>query len=274
MTFSWDQVESNRLVAWMNSASEAALGWRLPDAVSMYRPGVSHLPFIATSVVLYFVAVFGFRSIVRRSSFDLRKSAAFSWFAFCHNIFMSLFSLYMFIDVIWKLYEHNGMSSYDAYIRVGPAPAFQAVQDLFYWSKFLELIDTFVLVARHKELGTLHLFHHATTASVSYVTRNQPLWMGTWTNGLVHVFMYAHFAKPINFVRKYLTTLQILQFICVLWTYQDWWINHSDLTFMDALWPNFCYCVYLVFFCKFFIDNYITRPRTAKHQGTVYKKEQ
>jgi len=275
MALSWDAVESNRLVEWLNSASEATLGWKVPAALSMYRPGgPSHLPALAVFVALYFVAVFLVQKALRRTKSGLRNNVWFTRYSFWHNVFMSLLSLYMFVDVVVKLYQLGCLTSFDKYMAVGPSPAFFAVNDLFYWSKFLELIDTFILLGPQKELGVLHLFHHATTASVAYVARMHPLWMGTWTNGLVHVFMYAHFARPISFVRQSLTTLQIVQFIFVLVTYQLWWLRHSDLPFTALLWPNFCYTVYLVFFCQFFYDNYISKKPKTTPKLVANKKAQ
>jgi len=181
--------------------------------------------------------------------------------------------LYMFVDVMVKLYEFNAYASINNYFGVGFQPAFMAVNDLFYWSKFLELIDTLILVAKNKELGFLHVFHHCTTASACYASAYQTLWMGTWTNAFVHVWMYAHFARPIAFIRPRLTTMQIVQFIFVLVTYNLWWLEYSGLPWTAVLWGNICYAVYLVFFCKFFYDNYIAPPKKTAGKKPI-KKEQ
>jgi hypothetical protein len=187
---------------------------------------------------------------------------------------MSIFSLYMFVDAVVKVYDRSGWSSLDAYLRVGAPSDFHALHDLFYWSKFIELIDTVILVLKDKPLGFLHVFHHCTTASVSYVSRLQPLWMGTWTNGFVHVFMYAHFARPVHFIRRFLTTVQIVQFIFILATYNYWWWFYTDLPVSQTLWADFCYAVYLVFFCQFFYENYISPKDKKARKPSIHKKEQ
>jgi len=271
--FSWNLVDSNQLVSLLNAWSQDVLGWKFFTAISMYQP-TSHIQALLVSVVSYLVVIFGLRHFLKVSKIDLRTNSVVNRFAFVHNVFMSIFSLYMFVDAVVKIHQHSGWGSLDAYLRIGGSSDFHALHDLFYWSKFIELIDTVILVVKDKPLGFLHVFHHCTTASVSYVSRFQPLWMGTWTNGLVHVFMYAHFARPFSFIRQYLTTMQIVQFIFILVTYNYWWWAYANIPLQHILWGDFCYAVYLVFFCKFFYDNYISPKGKQSRKPISHKKEQ
>jgi len=271
----WEKIDSNVLVGTLNNWSQDLLGFKALKAISMYGTG-SHAMFLGGAVVTYLVVIFGLQSYLRSTKTNLRDSKMISRYAFFHNVVMSAFSLYMFIDAIVKVYEFGGFKSFDSYMQIGFQPRFAALHDLFYWSKFLELIDTLILVVKNKELGFLHVFHHCTTGIVCYISLQQPLWMGVWTNGLVHVWMYAHFARPINFIRPHLTTMQIVQFIFVLSTYNYWWWQYTDLPFSAIAFGDVCYSVYLIFFCKFFYENYIAPKPKARVGGAPKptKKEQ
>jgi len=211
---------------------------------------------------------------LRSRKIDLRKSAVVNNYAFFHNVFLSILSLYMLLDCALHVYLDGGWSSIHGYLSLGFK--YPALMNVFYWSKYLELIDTVILVLRNKDPGTLQLFHHCTTGSVAYSTRYHPLWIGTWTNGLIHIFMYAHFARPVSFIRRFITTAQIIQFLIVLISFNTWFLLYSEgVVFSDIMYPNFCYLVYLYFFILFFIDNYI-KPKKAVvgREKQEMKKEQ
>jgi len=268
-----DQYDSRALIAWLNERSQDLLGWKVPDAISMYNENVSHIPILVVLAVVYLAVIFSLQWAVRRFNIDLRKNANFNGYALFHNVFMSILSLYMFLDCVLHIYVDDGWSSVDKYFSTGGTAAYLAVQDLFYWSKYIELVDTVILVLKSKkELGFLHLFHHCTTASCSYVTRYQPLWIGVFTNGFIHVFMYAHFARPVSIIRRTLTTGQIVQFLFVMACYNTWWLGYaSGVPVKDILYGNFCYAVYLYFFVLFFIDNYI-KPKKQVEPGSPVGK--
>jgi len=266
-----ERYDSNALIAWLDKVSLDVLGWKLPTYISMYNESVSHYPLLAITAAAYLAVIFSLSHIVKYYNLDFRKSRIFNGYALVHNVFMSALSVYMFIDCVLNVYVDGGWSSYDTYFSLGGR--YPGVCNLFYWSKYLELIDTVILVLKgKKELGFLHLFHHCTTASCSYVTRYQPLWIGVWTNSLIHVFMYAHFARPVAFIRSTITTAQIIQFLFVIACYNIWWLAYSSgVHVKDVLYGNMCYSVYLYFFVLFFIDNYI-RPK--KPSSGALKKEQ
>jgi len=272
------QYDSNALVAWLNGVSQDVLGWKLPQAISMYNESTSHYPVLISTTITYLLFIHGLQYYIRTRKVDLRSNMIVTRYAFLHNIFMSLISLYMFVDCAAHMYVDGAWSSLHGYFSLGPGgKPYQGVCDLFYWSKYLELIDTVILVLRGKELGFLHLFHHSTTGSVAYHTRYHPLWIGVWTNGLIHLFMYAHFAKPISVVRSSITTAQIVQFLIALMSYDGWFLFFSTrVPFKDIAYANMCYLVYLLFFIQFFLDNYV-RPKKDKKvhaEQKGFKKEQ
>lgn len=93
---------------------------------------------------------------------------------------------------------------------------------LFYLSKFYEVLDTLIILARGKRSPTLQTFHHAGAmmcmwAGIRYMS--PPIWMFVFINSFIHSLMYVYFALASVGVRvpqslkRTLTTMQIMQFV-------------------------------------------------------------
>eukprot|EP00294_Goniomonas_avonlea_P011606 CAMPEP_0114555338 /NCGR_PEP_ID=MMETSP0114-20121206/8698_1 /TAXON_ID=31324 /ORGANISM="Goniomonas sp, Strain m" /LENGTH=186 /DNA_ID=CAMNT_0001740461 /DNA_START=259 /DNA_END=819 /DNA_ORIENTATION=- len=92
--------------------------------------------------------------------------------------------------------------------------------NLFYLSKYYELLDTVFLVIRKRDLTVLHLFHHIIVVFTCWFAVHEHMIMGWITcvnNASVHVFMYWYFAwRALDFEiwwRKVLTKMQMVQFL-------------------------------------------------------------
>ncbi|WEW54620.1 hypothetical protein PRK78_000040 [Emydomyces testavorans] len=93
---------------------------------------------------------------------------------------------------------------------------------IFYLSKFYEVLDTAIILAKGKKSSTLQTYHHAGAmmcmwAGIRYMA--SPIWMFTLVNSAIHALMYTyytlttlHVRVPVR-IKKSLTTMQILQFI-------------------------------------------------------------
>lgn len=89
-----------------------------------------------------------------------------------------------------------------------------------YYIKYLELLDTVFLALKKKPLAFLHVFHHSATALLCYTQLNGQTsvsWVPITLNLTVHVIMYYYYFATAGgrriWWKKYLTTLQITQFI-------------------------------------------------------------
>ncbi|KAF1347548.1 GNS1/SUR4 family-domain-containing protein [Delphinella strobiligena] len=93
---------------------------------------------------------------------------------------------------------------------------------LFYLSKFYEVLDTFVIVAKGKRSATLQTYHHAGAmlcmwAGIRYMS--PPIWMFVWINSAIHTMMYTYFTlsalgiRVPMVIKRTLTTMQITQFL-------------------------------------------------------------
>ncbi|OLN81827.1 Elongation of fatty acids protein sre1 [Colletotrichum chlorophyti] len=93
---------------------------------------------------------------------------------------------------------------------------------IFYLSKFYEVLDTFIILAKGKLSSTLQTYHHAGAmmcmwAGMRYMSA--PIWMFVLVNSFIHAMMYTYYTitafniKVPMAIKRTLTTLQITQFL-------------------------------------------------------------
>lgn len=93
---------------------------------------------------------------------------------------------------------------------------------LFYLSKFYEVLDTAIILAKGKKSSTLQTYHHAGAmmcmwSGIRYMA--SPIWIFTQVNSGIHAMMYTYYTlSALNFrvptsIKRSLTTMQILQFV-------------------------------------------------------------
>jgi len=93
---------------------------------------------------------------------------------------------------------------------------------LFYLSKFYEVLDTVIILAKGKRSSLLQTYHHAGAmmcmwAGIRYMS--PPIWMFVQFNSGIHALMYFYYTlaalgvKVPNRIKRSLTTLQISQFV-------------------------------------------------------------
>ncbi|KAL8830125.1 MAG: hypothetical protein Q9170_005885 [Blastenia crenularia] len=93
---------------------------------------------------------------------------------------------------------------------------------LFYLSKFYEVVDTFIILAKGKNTVFLQIFHHAGAmfsvwAGIRYMS--PPIWMFVIVNSGIHTLMYTYYTlKHLGIgvsqkLKSALTTAQIVQMI-------------------------------------------------------------
>ncbi|EME48248.1 hypothetical protein DOTSEDRAFT_147557 [Dothistroma septosporum NZE10] len=92
----------------------------------------------------------------------------------------------------------------------------------FYVSKFYEVVDTMIIIAKGKRSATLQTYHHSGAmlcmwAGIRYMS--PPIWMFVFVNSFIHALMYTYFTLSalgirINpTIKRTLTTMQIAQFL-------------------------------------------------------------
>ncbi|KXJ94233.1 GNS1/SUR4 family-domain-containing protein [Microdochium bolleyi] len=108
---------------------------------------------------------------------------------------------------------------------------------IFYLSKFYEVLDTLIILAKGKFSSTLQTYHHAGAmmamwAGIRYMSA--PIWMFVFFNSFVHSLMYTYYTvtafniKVPQAIKRSLTTLQISQFVIgVFWATAHSFISYT-----------------------------------------------
>ncbi|KAI1078407.1 GNS1/SUR4 family-domain-containing protein [Whalleya microplaca] len=93
---------------------------------------------------------------------------------------------------------------------------------IFYLSKFYEVFDTLIILAKGKLSSTLQTYHHAGAmmamwAGMRYMSA--PIWVFVFFNSAIHALMYTYYTvtafniRVPTAIKRSLTSLQISQFI-------------------------------------------------------------
>jgi len=141
---------------------------------------------------------------------------------------------------------------------------------IYYWSKYHELFDTVILCIRQKPLTTLHIFHHSVMPFVCWNALNPimvpPCALATILNCFVHIFMYAYFSMSAIGIslpfRKYITSMQIIQFFIILtyslpWLYLKYYLGIDCSGLLSGwLWIVVPVFIILLFFSNFYMKQY------------------
>ncbi|SCV68445.1 BQ2448_566 [Microbotryum intermedium] len=156
---------------------------------------------------------------VREAIFALTQ---FKWLFMLHNFLLSagsgLVLALMLEEIIPILYQHGFF--YAICHTSAWTSRLETYYIINYYFKYWELADTVFLVVKKKPLQFLHVFHHTATAALCYTQlngRTSVSWVPIVANLTVHVLMYYYYLMTAAgykiWWKKYLTTLQITQFV-------------------------------------------------------------
>ncbi|KAM6501582.1 fatty acid elongase [Amanita muscaria] len=194
--------------------------FQFPAHYTSYIPGktpLSTTPPVVASLISYLVIIFGIQAYMSD-----RKPQKLTTIFRAHNIILSsgsLLLLLLALEEIIPMYLKNGLfntlCSEEAW-----TPRLEFYYMINYYFKYIELIDTVFLALKKKPLHFLHVFHHSATAFLCYIQlngRTSMSWLIMILNLSVHVIMYYYYYATAGGARfwwkKYLTTMQIAQFV-------------------------------------------------------------
>ena len=137
--------------------------------------------------------------------------------AIVHNTFLTLFSLYTFINCLYILMKYGLVFRHNYYFTI---PHFDKIMFLFYLSKYYEYIDTFLIYLNKKKPIFLQTFHHIGAVvcwHLCYYYKVDGVFLPTLMNSLVHTVMYTYYLSTLlkfnlRSIKIYITSLQMLQF--------------------------------------------------------------
>ncbi|KAI1293576.1 putative protein for very long chain fatty acid elongation [Halotydeus destructor] len=155
----------------------------------------------------------------------------------------------------------------------------------YFMSKIIELLDTvfFVLRKKDSQVTFLHVWHHSfMVISMWWGVKFAPGGHGSFigfVNSFVHIIMYTYYflsalgpeVAPYLRWKKYLTTIQMIQFAC-------FFVHAMQLTIIECNYPKFLvYCtlvnsvVFMAMFAQFYMTSY--RKRKSDTDGQVVAKQ-
>lgn len=276
-----------------------------PDPRTDAYPLMTSFPPTALISLAYVVGVYAWRNeLLRRSTIRKQKSiangvacskpkTADQWgfvktLMVLYNVVMVLYSAYIVLGTLQIVFELN----YGLRCEKKPEPSDSATDRmlyfgyLFYFSKFVEMLDTVFFLWRGKvdQVTFLHVFHHASMPpSIWWGVRYAPggvVYMFPLANSLIHVIMYTYYGMAAAGLYKYLwwknylTIAQMIQFV-VLMVHQGQFVTGLTPCDYPKVFPAaivFYATVFLVLFGNFYIQAYWRKQRLAKSASTTSVK--
>jgi len=161
----------------------------------------------------------GTTPIKRQESWSLFRIAVVA-----HNILLMLFSACVFCSIFpLLLADWRFRSPYDSFCDVGGLVYHNGVGFwtwVFYMSKYYELLDTAILLAKGRPSSLLQTYHHSGAIISMWlliVTRTFAAWVFVLENSFIHTWMYLYYALTCFGYqprwKRLMTNMQITQFI-------------------------------------------------------------
>ncbi|KAF7320342.1 Elongation of fatty acids protein [Mycena kentingensis (nom. inval.)] len=283
--------------------------FRLPPHLTSFIPHetpLSTTPVVLGTLVGYLVLIFGIQAAMKNSQ-PQKLNTLFQ----AHNVFLSSGSLLLLvltleeiIPIVWRTGLFNGLCAEESW-----TPRMEFYYMVNYYFKYLELLDTVFLAFKKKPLAFLHVFHHSATALLCYsqlvgktsIVSRRIFWslqtinmklFQSWTvislNLAVHVLMYYYYYATAGgakiWWKKYLTTMQIVQFVIDLFLVYFGTYNHFAASYYADSLPFIGNCAgsetaalfgcglltsYLGLFINFYIQTYKKGPRPPRANGVA-----
>ncbi|TDL28434.1 GNS1/SUR4 membrane protein [Rickenella mellea] len=192
----------------------------LPHYLTHYVPGVTPLSTptsVVTALITYLAVVFGLREVMKS-----QKPQKLQFLFQAHNIILSIGSgilLVLMVEEVAPILFKGGL-----FYAICHDDAWTERLEFYYminyYIKYVELLDTVFLAMKKKPLAFLHVFHHSATALLCFTQlngRTSVSWVPITLNLTVHVLMYYYYFATAGGARiwwkKYLTSMQIIQFV-------------------------------------------------------------
>jgi len=210
--------------------------------------------------IAYLVIVFGGMQIMKnRQKFEL------FWFSLLHNGFLVMLSGYMGYEIIHQALAANYSLFGNGIDTSANGLPMARVLWLFYISKPLEFIDTFIMVLKKnfRQVSFLHVYHHVATFliwwGVVYYVPGGDTYFSAAQNAFVHVLMYSYYFLATLKIsapwKYYITQLQMVQFALNM-------VQSAYVVYYDTPYPKFWAMVLmgymvtlLVLFGNFYVQN-------------------
>jgi len=236
--------------------------------------------------------------LLRRSPLVDTRKGAYKRCMIAYNTLMAVYSLGCFLVTTTALGWDYGYGGWlraltgdqvvELYSNTCPSPVWESTLFVwaaksFYYSKYVEYLDTAWLVLKGKPVSFLQTFHHFGAPWDVYLglaLKNEGLWIFMFLNAFIHTLMYTYYGLTAAGYRipfkPLMTIMQLFQFCCgftIVWEYIYIPCFRADQGMVFSWAFNYFYVgtVLLLFMHFFYMDNFQTRPRAST--GTAKKKK-
>ncbi|XP_012265674.2 elongation of very long chain fatty acids protein [Athalia rosae] len=203
------------------------------------------------------------------------------------QVFLSIYLVYEGLMSGW-LHEYSYTCQPVDYSKSPSAMRMARAVYLYFICKLIELLDTvfFVLRKKQRQISFLHLYHHSMMPicawiGVRFVAGGHPTLLGV-INSFIHIIMYSYYmlaalgpeVQKYLWWKKYLTTLQIVQFGIIL-------IHNGQILFTNCNFPKplamllvINASAFLYMFGSFYLKNYVKRIAVVERSGKNLPKSE
>lgn len=241
-------------------------------------------PVEMTSILLayvFFSLYVGPRLMANRKAFHLNTAMI------VYNISMVLMNGYIVYEFMMSGWATTFTWRCDLIDTSSSPQAFRMIRAawLFYFSKYIELLDTvfFVLRKKQTQITFLHVFHHSFMPWTWWwgITLTPAGGMGSFhamVNATVHIIMYSYYGlsaagprfQKYLWWKKHMTAIQLTQFVLVsLHISQYYFMEKCD--YQVPLWIHLIW-IYGVFFFLLFSNFWIQAYMKGKRLPVVLDK--
>ncbi|KAI9020536.1 polyunsaturated fatty acid elongation enzyme [Hyaloraphidium curvatum] len=205
-------------------ATAAASAWLERNQSSLSKRLPLMHPFHAILLALAYLLVLP----LMKQLPDLRKAGFIKPLMVLHNLHLFALSFYMCTG-IWAEASRRRYSWFG-----NPAdeteegwPMARMIW-LFYFSKLPEFVDTFIMMLKrnYHQVSFLHVYHHSSIFLiwwlVTFLAPTGEAWYSAMLNSFIHVIMYGYYFsaaigwRGVDFVKRYITMMQMTQFVTMM----------------------------------------------------------
>eukprot|EP01116_Phalansterium_solitarium_P010702 TRINITY_DN2582_c0_g1_i1.p1 TRINITY_DN2582_c0_g1~~TRINITY_DN2582_c0_g1_i1.p1 ORF type:complete len:262 (+),score=94.36 TRINITY_DN2582_c0_g1_i1:183-968(+) len=248
-------------------------------------------PFL--SVGMYLVGIFALYQYCKDRK-PLLTTGTLKKLLALHNFVLCALSAVMAAGMGWailRVYMQHGAERAYCGLTAEAAETDSGVSAVWFWlnvfwiSKWYELLDTVFIVVSGKRPIFLHVWHHAWVLVVPWYALKVDLffaWITMFNNSAVHIWMYYYYAiRSLGrdvWWRKYITQVQIVQFAIDALTSLPFVYYKLAGVPCGGNWEawllgNFVGGSFFLLFIKFYIDSYREKSR-SKTASAARLKEQ
>ncbi|XP_061180324.1 elongation of very long chain fatty acids protein 4-like isoform X2 [Saccostrea echinata] len=230
--------------------------------------------------VLYVMLVYGGKWwMTNREPYKLK------WAVFFYNVGLVILNFYIFSQVVIHTYRAGYSYICQPVNYTNDENEVNIAKALwwFYFSKCIEMMDTFFFVLKKKnnQISFLHVYHHATMfplwwIGIKWVAGGQSFF-GAMVNSLIHVIMYTYYGisalgpqyQKYLWWKRYLTMLQLIQFVTgIIHAAQSLYFKCDFPEWMHWALVFYAFTI-LLLFLNFYFHAYVKSMKQKKTDAAV-----